>query len=420
MNKSNKLYYDLIIIGGGAMGMATAFYASKEAKRILVIDRFDYFLPNSGRLKSNSAGATRQFRVQYSEAYMAKLALQAKQYWEDLEAEYKVSLVSKVGSLWFGDRNVDSSEGQINKAMEVMDNLDIPYARVYNHELERDYGFSDLPEDWSGFFQKDGGTINVPATFNLFYQQALQSGNVSFQPNTQVQLVKPKGNSVQIETDQGIFEGEKVVIAAGPYTNDITKSLGFELDIIIWQMVSCYFKKRRASVNYPSWFSFGDAKPWFDPNLYYGFEEVNFSNPGFIRVAPAFALHKMRNPCDRTERPNDIDMHLTTQWVQKHMPGLDPEARFKSSCMAALPADGKKKMFVDFAPLTDGQKSIVLFTAGWAFKYTPLIGKICSDLALTGKTDFDIAPFKIPKKKEDKLLETDFDYGTKEVRRFPF
>ncbi|GEM_PF-4963853 len=41
--QTRKPFYDLIIVGGGAMGMATAFYATKKAARILVIDRFDYF-----------------------------------------------------------------------------------------------------------------------------------------------------------------------------------------------------------------------------------------------------------------------------------------------------------------------------------------------------------------------------------------
>jgi glycine/D-amino acid oxidase-like deaminating enzyme len=40
-------------------------------------------------------------------------------------------------------------------------------------------------------------------------------------------------------------------------------------------------------------------------------------------------------------------------------------------------------------------KNIVLCTGGWAFKFTPLFGKICADLVNQGDTDIDIREFSI-------------------------
>ena len=113
-------------------------------------------------------------------------------------------------------------------------------------------------------------------------------------------------------------------------------------------------------------------------------------------MAPAFALHKYRDPADRNPQPDPMDIWLTQNWVAQHMSGLIPEARFKSTCLAALPADNRKKMYLDFAPpQVPNYNNVVIFSAGWAFKYVPLIGRICADLVLYGRTSYDITPFKI-------------------------
>ena len=53
-------------------------------------------------------------------------------------------------------------------------------------------------------------------------------------------------------------------------------------------------------------------------------------------------------------------------------------------------------MFLDFAPASvAGNRNVVIFAGGWAFKYVPLLGKICADLALHGHTSFDISHFQI-------------------------
>lgn len=414
----HKKKYDLIIVGGGAMGMATAYYAMRQGANILVIDRHDYFLPNSGRLKSNSVGATRQFRVQYSEKYMAALAMKTIPYWKELEAMSDASLVSDVGSLWFGNMESDGSEGQIKQAMHTMEELNIPYEELTIKEIEKRFQFNNLPPTWGGFLQKDGGSINIPATFEVFYQKCVESGQVTFLKNTPVSSIKSTSNSVAVMTASGIYEGKKAVLAVGPYTNELIKSLNFQLDIEIWQMVSCYFKKRQSEVKTPSWFAFADSTAT-DPGFYYGFEEVSFKNKGYIRVAPAFASHIMTNPTERTDSPNRRDIELTEQWIRQYMPALEPTAEFQASCMAALPTAGDKKMFLDFVPQQPSD-NIVLFSAGWAFKFAPIIGLACAELALEGQTQFDVSAFAIPKEEKKLLTANRGVKGSNTRRVLPF
>ncbi|MEC4726636.1 FAD-dependent oxidoreductase [Shewanella sp. D64] len=401
--------YDLIIIGGGPMGLATAWQASHSAQKILVIDDKRY-----GHSLSSSVGATRQFRLQYEEEYMAELVKESQPYWRALSDAVGSELISDSGSLWFGNADSSSSEGQINAAMKTMDNLGIPYTELTKEQIEQDYHFTNLGENHIGFFQADGGSINIPET--LFSLKTLNdaSGKVTYLNDSPVLSITP-GNTVTVTTAYASFQASKIVITAGAKTNDLIRSLDTCLDLEIWHMASCYFKKKTPEINYPTWYSFEDQAdaPEYDPGVYYGFEEVSWNNQGYVRVAPAFAkliTYSMdtQNPAPA---PSAEDIIVTEQFVTKHMLDLNPVAEFQTTGIIALPAEPTKKMFLDTIP---GHDNIVVYCAGWGAKLIPLIGKICADLALTGSTEYDISQFTIdhmPKPYKKSLRTT---------RRLPF
>ena len=382
--------YDLVVIGGGAMGLSTAYHAAREKLHTLVIEQFPLF-----NERMSSGGATRQFRVQYAEDYMARLTLSSIPFWDELQAHSRVPLRSRVGSVWFGDPNVAASEGQIQGAMATLKELKIPFETLDVQGIEH-FGFANVPPGYVGLFQADGGTINVAATLQSLHAEAVASGFVTFMSSERVVALTAHEDGVLVRTSTETIDAPKVVIAAGPGSNDMLRFLGIELDITIWQMASCYFRKRHADVDFPSWFVFEPEAAHYDPGAYYGFEEVDYACPGFVRVAPAFALQTFRDPAEATERPDPMDLLLTSRFVAAHMPGLDPEPRFPSRCLIGLPADPDRKMFLDLAPASvPGHRNIAISAAGWQFKFVPLVGKVCVDLVMRGRTDIDISHFGI-------------------------
>lgn len=63
-------------------------------------------------------------------------------------------------------------------------------------------------------------------------------------------------------------------------------------------------------------------------------------------------------------------------------------------------------MFVlDYVPqeyLGNGpEKSVVVFTAGWAMKFVPLLGKALKELALDGHSDYALKQFSMTRKNDD-------------------
>lgn len=61
-------------------------------------------------------------------------------------------------------------------------------------------------------------------------------------------------------------------------------------------------------------------------------------------------------------------------------------------------------MILDFLPeCVLFRENIVLYETGWVAKVTPLIGRICADLALHGQTQYDIEKLRFT---DDVLIGT--------------
>lgn len=383
-------HYDVIIIGGGSMGLSTAYHLNKRGAKSLVLERF-HFLNQTG----SSAGVSRQFRIPYPEAYMVKLVLQSEPYWAELQSHTSQKLLDKVGTLWFGDPTVKSTEGNIGEAEKALDAMNVPYTKLDSKQIEEQYHFKNLPSDYTGLFQADGASIDLKATLETLLQLNKESKNVTLKENSPVINIRHSGKLIEVSTPHETYTAEKLVLVPGPYVDEVTRLLHFTTSVTYWNMSSMYFKKTRPEINYPTWFVFQNPVG-ASGNEFYGFPEVSWDHPGYIRVAPDFVMKPLDNPSQRTSEPNAEEIKLTCEWVKKHMTGLDPTPHFKSTCFMSLSNIKNKELIVDFAPdYVPNYENIVLYATGWAGKFVPFLGKILSDLTLDGKTKYDISHFQL-------------------------
>ena len=383
--------FDLIVVGGGPMGLSTAWHATQRQLRTLVVDQGD-FLNNDG----SSAGASRQFRIQYSQQYMSELVLSSIPYWNDLQQHSGDVLRGTGGSLWFGDPSLSSQEGGIDAAMNTLTNLGVPFKPLANAAaIEDRFGFNNIPTEYSGFFQPDGGIIDLKATQQAMITAAQASGFATFKANCGVVGIEP-GETITVATVDGEYTTSQLAITAGPYTNDVLTYLGLSIDLDIWEMSSAYYKLREAAAPLPTWFVF--QKPQ-DTSLFYGFPAVSWANPGYIRVAPDIPDRHLTDPSQRSGEPSAKSLALNEAWVRDHMPGLDPTSTSASTCLIALTKGANPKEFLlDHPPATSvaGASNIVIQTAGWGAKFIPIMGElVCRMLADPTLTTFDFGDYSI-------------------------
>ena len=381
--------YDAIIIGGGPIGQATAYSLSRRGARSLLLEQFTF-----GNQLGSSAGVSRQFRLPYPQQYMVKLVKQSIPFWDELQALTPVQLMDKVGTLWFGDPSVHSTEGNIGEAEKALKAEGVHYTILDAKGLESEYHFRDLPSTYTGLFQKDGASIDLKATIHTLLDWNLASPLVTLHNESPATAIKWRDGVFHVRTPLGTFAGKKLVLTPGPFANGVFGMFGFRVAATYWNMASAFYKKTKPDIQYPTWFVFQNAVGE-NGNQFHGFPEVDWNYPGYIRVASDFVVKPLDSPAERTLVPNPKELDFTAQWVRDHMTGLDPIPHFTSTCMVALSKIANKELIVDFAPdYVPHHEDIVVYATGWAGKFVPLLGRILSDLALDGRTSFDIAHFQ--------------------------
>ncbi|HKY66482.1 MAG TPA: FAD-dependent oxidoreductase, partial [Acidimicrobiales bacterium] len=91
-----RRHADLVVVGGGAMGLATAWAAAPRADVVLV-ERFD-----PGHTRGASHGGERIWRHAYTDGTYVEMALAAERRWRALEAATGGSLLHLVGCVEHG------------------------------------------------------------------------------------------------------------------------------------------------------------------------------------------------------------------------------------------------------------------------------------------------------------------------------
>ncbi|MEU0518313.1 FAD-dependent oxidoreductase [Streptosporangium sp. NPDC006007] len=377
--------FDIVVVGGGPVGLSTGWQAAARGRRTLVLDRHGFFNERCG-----TSGAERHWRLQYTQEDLFRLTLEALPRWRRLESLAERTLIHEIGSLWFGDVDVETNEGQIAETMRVMDRLDVRYEALTARDIERRFGFARLPGHYAGFLQPGGGTIDVRGTLAALYGLAQQEGCL-LRGGERVLGLEPDADGVTVRTDRQTYRCAKVVLANGAEVNSLLTPLGRGLDIKLYEMALVSLRRRDQAVDFPFWFVFQQPTEE-DTNLFYGFGRNPWSPSELVRLGPVFEVDPIAGADHTTGEPDPRHVTRLSTWVGNHLPALDPEPVRTSTCLAVLPGDLRRQFYLGLATdLVPDGGNIVLYSSGWGFKFVPLLGEVCVDLALHGSTEHDIS-----------------------------
>ena len=221
--------YDVIIVGGGGHGLATAFYLAKEhgVRNVAVLERSAIGTGNVGR-------NTTIVRSNYLHYPNNRFAEHSLKLWETLERDINYNaMVSQRGVL-----NLAHSDGQI-EAMARRGNA-MRIAGIDAELLGRDDVRKLAPEMdfdnarwpiYGGLYQARGGTVRHDAVAWGFASAADRLG-VDIIQNCEVMGFQLAGGRVRgVDTTSGFIGSDKVLLACAGNSSRIAALAGLRLPI---------------------------------------------------------------------------------------------------------------------------------------------------------------------------------------------
>lgn len=369
--------YEVIVVGCGGIGSAAAYWLAREiGGDVLAIEQFGL-----GHDRGSSQDHSRIIRRSYHDPDYIALATPAYELWDQVEAESGVQVVLKTGGL---DLELIGTTGikDLSHCADSMAAHGIPFEELSAEELMNRWPQFRLPENARGLYQADCGLVDARKANAVHIALARRHG-ATIRQGLMVRALRPVGDAVEVVTDEATFSAGQVVVAAGAWTTNLLHGLGIRWPLTVTQEQVTYFAtphlREFAPDRFPVWI-------WRAQEEFYGF-------PVYGEVATKAGQDVGGHEVTAETRTFEPDQHTRerlVRFLEARIPRfLGPEL-YTKTCLYTMPPD--RHFVIDAVP---GQPRItVAVDAGHAFKFATLFGRILSQLALSGRTVYPIAPFR--------------------------
>ena len=226
---SPKPDYDIVIVGGGGHGLATAYYLAKEhgLSSVAVIEK--------GWIGSGNAGRnTTVIRSNYREPGNIPLYELSMKLWESLEQDLNYNaMVSQRGvvNLYHSDaqRDAYARRGNMMRIHGVDAEL-LDEAAIRCHAPFLDFDSARFPIR-GGLLQRRGGTARHDAVV-WAYARAADSRGVDIIQNCEVTSIIVENGTIRgVETTRGTIRAKKVGLAVAGNSSRLSAMAGMRLPI---------------------------------------------------------------------------------------------------------------------------------------------------------------------------------------------
>ena len=370
------------IIGGGVMGLMTAYYAAPLADAVTVLDRSWVGDPATA-----SFGLTRSVRNDYRDPGYARLAFEARRLWLEFQEQSGESLLVDCGCLNLAKGNVtpEMNSSYAAQSFAVLEQLQLRREVFSSAALQE--RFPQFSAD-RGWLDVDAGFADVAAVTRAL-RKALDVRGVRVAENSPPRGIARSGGGWRVATESGPVDCDVLVITAGLGTNDVLGlvpgcSVRFPLRPDRPSQSKYFIPPARMRGLFTE-----DALPVFaylDIGIY-GHPLYDGKTPG-VKIG-------FYNPPDAALVPSQI--RSVEDFVAEFMPGLRgaqaidvADASGVDTCSYDLVADD------DFilGPVPGAED--VFTGVGWrgtGYKFAPWVGRVLAQLALQRGTGYDIRRF---------------------------
>ena len=213
---------EVIIVGGGIIGCATAYYLAKKSISVIVLEGSEC-IGDAG--SSRNGGGVRQSGRDPRELPMVMWGI--KNLWPNLSEELGVDVeYTQKGNLRLGktQAHLKMLQGLTDSAVKC--GLDVKM--INGDEVRKINPYLSSEVIGASWCPTDGHANPLTATL-AYYKKARELGVQFITGETVIDLKKIKGKIRKVITQDNIYEGEKVLVASGYDSRDITATVGIDI-----------------------------------------------------------------------------------------------------------------------------------------------------------------------------------------------
>ena len=326
---------EVAVVGAGITGLSTAYALQRRGVEFVC---FEAAAPGSGQ----SAGRTRVFRHGHDDERLVRLAVRARVEWERLEDEFGARLLGREGVLVCGPN--------VAERAAAFEAAGVPARLVGREEQSAALPVLRPPED-EALLDELGGSIDVRAAID-----GLAGGIGERLVQARVFEVRERDSGVELHTSEGVWVAERAVLCPGAQLHELTAGLGLEIPLTIDLHTRAAFPVREPG---PPLACLQDRS-----NVH---GEIVYAAPMPDGRQYAIGLGGEEEP------PVDEALARLTAYVERAMPGLEPDPASVRLCQTSILPWSPDA----FAVWRTG--SIDVLAGANLFKFGPLLGELLAD-----------------------------------------
>ena len=352
-------HYDVAVVGAGLAGAAAARELAGRGHSVLLLEQYSV-----GHDRGSSHGSSRIFRRAYADPAYVALTGRADAEWLRLEEESGVTLRTRTGGLDAGPDRPQSIHDAL-RAHGVDASL-----------LEA----GQVAERWPGItldgpacFHPEAGHLDADLTVTTLLDLAAKDG-AQLREHTPMTRIEPVADGLLVHTDSRSDRVGTVVVAAGAWLPELLAGLGVtpELPPVQVQQVEVFHHRHRDPE--AAWPTLVHE----DQSQIYCLASGRDGGP-----QPAYKIGQFDTDSTTTASSRDgvIDnrsRRTVRSFVERHLPGLEPEPLAEKSCLFTMTSD--EDFVLDRVDARGGKVVIASPCSGHGAKFAPLTGVLVADL----------------------------------------
>jgi len=333
---------EVVLVGAGVMGLATAHTLAAAGRDVVVLEQFTV-----GHDRGSSHGSSRIFRLSYPDVAWVRLCQEALPLWRQLEAEAGETLLERRGTVDFGG-------WELNRA--ALARAGAAHAVLGADELRRRFGLRAGGGELA-LWQPDGGIVHAERAQRALAAAAAARGALLVE-GARVESFASTADGIRVDAGAaGSYTSRNVVVTAGAWAPALLAPLGIELRVAVTRETVSYYRHDTGDEPLPSVIEIGNER-----------------EPAYALAAPDVGVkaglhHSGAHAApDEPSAPDTELAARTAAWVARRFAGSEPLERAETCLYTTTEDEG-------FVLERHGRVVVGSPCSGHGFKFAPVVGR---------------------------------------------